>query len=198
VFLSDRAKPGESSAIWSLFLEGGDPLPLTKEDNEQSIDSYAFSPDGKTIAYVSPDEKEKSKDEDDEKPEVWGEKWDYARLRLLDVESLETKVLVGDGHIGEIAWSPDGMSLVFMSTRNPHIEEAMLTGTSISTVDVRTGEVRSLCTVMNEPYNLIWAPDGKIYFITGTSDIDCQGLTETTFEGLPLPRFVLPSECQRF
>ncbi|RFN45495.1 hypothetical protein FIE12Z_10257 [Fusarium flagelliforme] len=166
-FLSDRAKPGESSAIWSLSLEGGDPVPLTKEVNEQSIESYAFSPSGNTIAYVSADEKENGGEEDDEKPEVWGETWDYAKLRLLDVETLETKVLVGDGHIGEIAWTPDGKSLVFMSTLNPHIEEAMLTGTSISTVDVRTGEVKRLCTVMNEPYNLIWAPDGKIYFITG-------------------------------
>jgi Tol biopolymer transport system component len=175
-FLSDRAKPVESSAIWLLSLEGGDPLPLTKEDNEQTIDAYAFSPDGKTIAYVSPDEKEKTED-DEEEPEVWDEKWDYAKLRLLDVETLETKVLLGNGlftflklwpNIGEIAWSPDGQSLVFMSTLNPHIEEAMLTGTSIAIINVTTGAVRHLCKVMNEPYNLIWAPDGKIYFITGT------------------------------
>ncbi|KAJ4136512.1 hypothetical protein NW768_004127 [Fusarium equiseti] len=167
-FLSDRAKPGERSAIWLLSLEGGDPLPLTKEDNEQSIESYAFSPSGDTIAYVSPDEKEKGDEEDDEKPEVWGENWEYAKLRLVDLKNLETKVLVGKGHNGEIAWSPDGQSLAFTSTASPHIEEAMLTGTFISTVDVTTGEVKHLCTVTNEPYNLIWAPDGKIYFITGT------------------------------
>ncbi|KAI1056707.1 hypothetical protein LB507_001523 [Fusarium sp. FIESC RH6] len=189
-FLSDRAKPGESSAIWLLSLEGGDPVPLTKEDNEQSIESFTFSPDGNTIAYVSPDEKEKSEDEEDEKPEVWGEKWDYARLRLVDVSSLDTgesfntRVLVGgDRHIGEISWSPDGKSLVFMSTQNPHIEEATLTGTSISTVDATTGDAKRFCTVMNEPYNLIWAPDDKIYFITGTpADKDSGGRAVYTID----------------
>ncbi|RGP78783.1 peptidase yuxl [Fusarium longipes] len=167
-FLSDRAKPGESTAIWLMRLDGGDSEALTKEDNEQDIDAFAFSPDGRKIAYVSADEKEKDNDDETE-PEVWSERWDYARLRLLDVETRQSTVLVGgDRHVGEIAWSPDGTSLAFMSTENPHIEEAMLTGTSISTITIKTGEVKHLCTISNEPYDLIWSPDGQIYFITGT------------------------------
>ncbi|KAF4339121.1 peptidase yuxL [Fusarium beomiforme] len=171
-FLSDRAKVGESSAIWMLRLDGGDAMPMTDTENQEGIEAFSFSPDGKTIAYVSPDEKNEEQKEKDEKeesdPEVWGEKWEYARLRLVDVESHETKVLVGgDKHIGETSWSPDGKSLAFLSTENPHIEEANLTGTSISTVNIETGEVKTLCTIMNEPYDLTWAPDGQIYFITG-------------------------------
>ncbi|WXC66051.1 hypothetical protein SNK03_011836 [Fusarium graminearum] len=168
LFLSDRVKLGETSAIWRMRLDGGDPVAITAEDNEQDIDTFSISPDGKTIAYVSCDENKKDDDEEAE-PEVWGEKWDHARLRIVDVETHETKVIVGgDTHVGEIAWSPDGKSLTFMSTHNPHIEEAMLTGTFISTVIIETGQVKHLCTVMNEPYNLIWAPDGLVYFITGT------------------------------
>ncbi|PTD04710.1 hypothetical protein FCULG_00001241 [Fusarium culmorum] len=168
LFLSDRAKPGETSAVWRMRLDGGDPVAITAEDNEQDIDTFAISPDGKTIAYVSGDENKKD-DEEEEDPEVWGEKWDNARLRIVDVEAHETKVIVGgDTHVGEIAWSPDGKSLTFMSTQNPHIEEAMLSGTSISTAIIETGQVKHLCTVMNEPYNLIWAPNGLVYFITGT------------------------------
>lgn len=169
IFISDRAKPGESSAIWRMRLDGGDPVAVTAEDNEQDIDMFAVSPDGKTIAYVSCDEKKKDEDEEEAEPEVWGEKWDNARLRLVDVETYETKAIVGDdNHIGEIIWSPDGKALAFMSSENPHIEEAMLTGTSISTVFIETGQIKHLCKVMNEPYNLIWAPDGHVYFITGT------------------------------
>ncbi|KAF9772129.1 hypothetical protein IL306_010187 [Fusarium sp. DS 682] len=171
-FLSDRAKVGESSAIWMLRFDGGDAMPITDTENQEGIERFLFSPDGRTIAYVSPDEKGEEKKEKDEKdesdPEVWGEKWEYDRLRLVDVEFQETKVLVGDDkHIGEIAWSPDGKSLAFLSTENPHVEEPFLTGTSISTVNIETGEVKNLCKIMNEPYDLTWAPDGQIYFITG-------------------------------
>ncbi|KAL5608706.1 hypothetical protein FOVSG1_003387 [Fusarium oxysporum f. sp. vasinfectum] len=180
-FLSDRAKAGESSAIYILRMDGGDAIPITDAENEEDIETFLFSPDGKTIAYVSPDEKseeQKEKSEKDEPdPEVWGEKWDFARLRLVDVESHETKVLVGgDTHISELFWSPDGKKIAFMSQQNPHIEEAMLTGTTISTVDVETGEVTELCKIMNEPYDLTWAPDGQVYFITGVpADKDTGG-----------------------
>ncbi|SPJ78280.1 related to peptidase yuxL [Fusarium torulosum] len=180
-FLSDRAKPGESSAIWLMRLDGGDAISITSTDNAEDIETFEFSPCGETIAYVSPDEKSqdlKDKEEKEEHdPEVWGERWEHARLRLVDVKSHETKVLVGGSqHVGEIAWSPDGKSLVFFSTENPDIEEPMLTGTTISTVDVENGEIEKLCTVMNEPYDLTWAPDGQIYFITGTpSDKDAGG-----------------------
>ncbi|KAF4453128.1 hypothetical protein F53441_4125 [Fusarium austroafricanum] len=180
-FLSDRGKAGESSAIYLMRLDGGDPISITDKDNAEDIEWFIFSPDGKTIAYVSPDEKTEEMKEKEEKeepdPDVWGEKWEYARLRLVDVESHETKVLVGgDKHIGEITWSPDGKSIAFLSAENPHIEEPNLTGTTISTVNVETGDVKVLCKVMNELYDLNWASDGQIYFITGTPDnIDSGG-----------------------
>ncbi|KAH6867166.1 Alpha/Beta hydrolase protein [Thelonectria olida] len=174
-FLSDRAKPGESSAIWILRLDGGDAVAVTPADNAEDIDTFAFSPNGETIAYVSPDEKSdelKEKEEKDEPdPDVWGARWEYARLRLVDVASKQTRTLVGGNrHVTDIAWSPDGESVAYQSNENPHIEEAMLTGTTISTVNVETGVARDLCTVMNEPNELTWAPDGQIYFITGTPD----------------------------
>ncbi|KAF5664292.1 peptidase yuxL [Fusarium heterosporum] len=180
-FLSDRAKAGESSAIWLMRLDGGDAVPVTSTDNAEGIETFAFSPSGDTIAYVSPDEKSQDQKDKDEKDEpdadVWGEKWEFARLRLVDVATHETKVLVqGDQHVGEIAWSPDGKSLAFFTTENPEIEEALLTGTTISTINVESGKVDKLCTVNNEPYSLTWAPDGHIYFITGTpSDRDLGG-----------------------
>ncbi|SPO06036.1 related to peptidase yuxL [Cephalotrichum gorgonifer] len=172
-FLSDRSKPGESSAIWLLRLDGGDAIPITPAENAQDIGTFAFSPNGKTIAYVSPDEKSQDLQDKEEKdepdPAVWGSRWEHGRLRLVDVVSKDTKTLVAeDRHINQIAWSPDGGSVAFFTVKNPHIEEPLLTGTTISTVNIETGEVRDLCTVPNEPYALTWAPDGQIYFITGT------------------------------
>ncbi|KAK2603582.1 hypothetical protein QQS21_004262 [Conoideocrella luteorostrata] len=174
-FLSDRFNPGQSSAIWLLRLDGGDATAITPADNAEEIDTFAFSPSGETVAYISADEKSeerKQKDDDDEPdPEVWGERWEYARLRLVDVKTKETKALVGgDRHITDFSWSADGKKIVFESSKNPEIEEPMLTGTTISIVNVETGEVRDLCTMMNELTNLTWAPDGKIYYISGTPE----------------------------
>ncbi|KAM0418943.1 hypothetical protein ACHAPT_012101 [Fusarium lateritium] len=180
-FLSDRAKPGESSAIWLMRLDGGDPVAITPYDNAEDIDTFAFSPNGDTIAYISADEKSEELKEEDENdkagPDVWGDRWEYARLRLADVASRETKVLVGgDRHITSVAWSPDGKTVAFESNENPHMEEARLTGTTISTANVETGVVRDLCTVPTGVDYLTWAPDGQIYFMTGTPmGKDCGG-----------------------
>ncbi|KAK7431577.1 hypothetical protein QQZ08_001795 [Neonectria magnoliae] len=151
-----RFSPDGQKILYSTSLAGGHrKVPITPADNTENIETFVFSPNGEMIVYVSPDEKSeelKEKEQKDEPdPEVWGARWEHARLRLVDVASKEIKILVGGNrHITEIAWSPDGKTVVFLSNENPHIEEVMLTGTSISTVNVETGEVRNLCIVMNE------------------------------------------------
>lgn len=179
-FLSDRSKPGKSSAIYCMRLDGGDAVPITPADNAQGIDTFIFSPNGETIAYVSPDEKSqdlRDKEEKDEPdPAVWGTQWEYGRLRLVDVACKDIKTLVAeDRHVDSIAWSPDGENIAFFSNKNPQIEEPMLTGTTISIVSIESGEVRDLCTIPNDLSALTWAPDSQIYFITGTPIDKCSG-----------------------
>ena len=75
-FLLDRAKHGESSAIYLLPMQCGEALPITKADNKSKISCFSWSPNGCCIAFLSPDEKTaeqeaKKKDRDDAK--VYGE-----------------------------------------------------------------------------------------------------------------------------
>ncbi|KAK5994284.1 putative peptidase YuxL-like protein [Cladobotryum mycophilum] len=175
-FISDRAKPGESSAIWTLTLGedgGGEPYPITPSDNVQRIERFAFSPNGEEVVFISPDEKPAELKEKEEKnetdAEVWGERWEYARLRIVHVNSKQSRTLVGgERHVTNASWSPDGKKIAFQSDKTPQMEEPLLTGTTISVVDVEDGKVTDLCTIHNDLANLTWAPDGKIYFITGT------------------------------
>ena len=175
VFLSDRAKPGNSSAIWIMSLDGGDPTPVLP--SEDAVSTFIISPDGETIAYLSADSKDDKSGQGENLPgpNVWGDQWEYARLRLVNIQSKDVKTLVaGNKHVTDIAWSPDGKSLAFGSRVNPEVEEGFLTGTTISTIDVDSAEVRELRTVKNEILNLSWAADGKLYFMTGipeTSDL---------------------------
>ena len=60
--MSDRAKAGESSAIYLISLHGGEVYPVTKADNKKSIASFKWSPDGHLIAFISPDEKTAEKE----------------------------------------------------------------------------------------------------------------------------------------
>ena len=175
-FTSDRSKPGESSAIWMLRLDGGDATALIPADNEKNIDVFAFSPDGRTIAYVSTDEKsyeerEKKKVGKPVDPYVWGHKWEFARLRLVNIATGRLQTLVSDNrHVGNIAWSPDGTSIAFETTENPTVEEKMITGTRISAVDIASNDITHLCTFKRGVSQLTWAPDGKIYCVTYTPD----------------------------
>lgn len=172
-FLSDRSKLGSLSVIYGMRLDGGDAFAITPTENTQDIETWEFSPSGKTIAYISADEKDKKDDEDEDEstPNVWGEGWEFARLRIVDLETKKVKLLVGgDRNIVSLAWSPDGSTIAFESVENTNIEEVMLTGTTISTVQVETGKVRDLCKVPMELNSLTWAPDGWLYFLSDTVD----------------------------
>ena len=175
-FLSDRAKAGGSSAVWILTVGedgGGEPYPITSTDNTQRIETFSLCPSGKMLAFISPDEKSSERKEKEEKEdtdaEVWGDDWEYARLQIVDVDSKEVSTVIGDSkHVIEASWSPDGKKLAFQHSQSPDSEEPTLTGTTISTVEVASGQITDLCTIHNELSDLTWAPDGKVYFITGT------------------------------
>ncbi|KAH6974314.1 hypothetical protein BKA56DRAFT_659048 [Ilyonectria sp. MPI-CAGE-AT-0026] len=97
-FSSDRSKPGESSAIWCLRLDGGDATPITPTENAQGIDMFAFSPNGETIAYVSADEKSPELKEKEEKNEPGPAVWepsspglDILRTGIESIDSFDAK-----------------------------------------------------------------------------------------------------------
>ncbi|ATY58653.1 WD40 YVTN repeat-like-containing domain [Cordyceps militaris] len=170
LFLSDRTEAGNKYGVWALRLDGGDATAITPVDVEQSVQKWTLSPDGKTVAYLSADEKteeeQKKSKEHEAEPDVWGEKWEYARLRLVDVDTKETRTLVcEDRHIKDLSWSRDGKNIALRSDDNTELEEADITGGTISTVNVESGLVKDLCTVKAQFLNLVWAADGRIYFL---------------------------------
>lgn len=98
-FISDRAKPGESSAIYVLSMDGGEAYPVTKVGGKKAIEAFKWSPDGQCIAFLSADEKSKDQETREEETGgaiVYGEDWEFDRLRLLHVATREISTLVAD------------------------------------------------------------------------------------------------------
>ena len=82
------------------------------------------------------------------------------------METKETRLLVSrDRHITDLNWSQGGKNIVFRSNKNTELEEPDISGGTISTVNVESGIVKDVCTVRAQFFDLIWAPDGKVYFV---------------------------------
>ncbi|KAJ9610500.1 hypothetical protein H2200_005277 [Cladophialophora chaetospira] len=170
-FISDRAKPGEQRAIYTLRTqEGCAAESVTPTENAQPITAFAFSPDGQLIAFTSSDEKtaeQQRREKDGEDVQVWGEEWTHTRLRIVDLQSKRTRTLSLDRHVTGFCWSPDGKRLGIVSAKTPHIEEAFLGGSAISIVDASLTTVQDLCHFPSELSHLTWASGSKLHFIAG-------------------------------
>jgi dipeptidyl aminopeptidase/acylaminoacyl peptidase len=180
-FLSDRGKEGESSAIYILPTMG-EPYAITEAEFPEDIDSFEFSPDGRSILYISADEKLKEVKEAEENetdgPNVWGENWEYARLRIVDVSSKKIRCLTQDlpRHVTGATWSSDSSRIAFTHTDNTEVEEAYLTGTTLSVIEIETQQITDLTTIHNDLEDLIWNKDNHIYFYSGAPlDHTCGG-----------------------
>lgn len=172
-FTSDRAKQSESSAIYVLPIQaGGEAYPMSPADNERTIARATWSPRGDFIAYISADEKtseKKAREKEKDDANVWGEDWEFNRLRLVHVATKKVTTLVNhDGHVADLAWNDDGTMIAFTETRTPHIESQLTHGSRISIIDLSSKAVRELCTFPMIVQDLTWAGD-SLYFIGGAT-----------------------------
>ncbi len=123
-FVSDRAKQGEQWAIYTLPASGeGEPTALTPAEHERSIEQFEFSPDGKYIAYLSPDEKtedQRTKEKAKDDAQVYGSDILHNRLRLIEVATKSvTTLFAEDRHVLGFAFNDKGDQIAFLHTGKP-------------------------------------------------------------------------------
>ena len=116
-FLSDREKRGISQ-LYRINPERGEARALT--DWEPGIANYLPLPDGKRVALIAgnpeSDEAKQRKEARDD-AEVYGEDWQFHRLRLLDLASGEITTVdaLGERHIVDVVAEPNGTRLLVKS-----------------------------------------------------------------------------------
>ncbi|KAJ7729974.1 alpha/beta-hydrolase [Mycena metata] len=130
-FLSDRHKAGGKAQIYRLSSAafGGDAKPLTPTTNTRGVSRFQISPDGRWLAFNSPDEPA-DKDEEDKETYVitWQAPKNGCTLRILDLsgrhEGIRTVVSldIHVPHVKSFVWSPDSTRMLFRGMQLPDAE----------------------------------------------------------------------------
>ena len=157
-FASDR---DEKRQIYVIDPRGGEARKLTSA--EEGVGAFAWSPDGKSIAYAATDAKTEA-DKEREKTlgefDVFGEGYRMTHLWVFDIASRKARRLTsGAFTVGSFNWSPDGTQIAFDHRVNP----ANTSGATadISIVAVRDGTVRKLVDQEGADAGPVWSPDGS-------------------------------------
>ncbi len=175
-FLSDRAKRG-TAQLYVIAVDGGEARALTSIKGKKGVDDFRWSPGGGQIAFTSVDEpteedEKREKERDDSK--VYGEKWLYARLRLVSLASKEVTTLVGgERHIAEFVWHPQGTELAYVVQQTPDIE-SRAHEVSIERIAIAGGEPRVVCRFPRAVSELAWSQDGSTLFFQASATASSQ------------------------
>jgi dipeptidyl aminopeptidase/acylaminoacyl peptidase len=169
-FGSDRAKAGESSAIYLIPIAGGEPHFITRPENRSKITQLQWAPSGRFIAYLSADEetaeKERRGNEKDD-PKIWGEGWEYQRLRYVHVATRQTTTLVsGEQHVHLYSWSSDSHEIAYVLHESSDINSAGFYGAQIQHVNLTTKVCTPICKFPGPIWQFVRGKHG-IYFTGG-------------------------------
>ena len=157
-----------------MSLNRGEAYPVTKAENKKHIAALKWSPDGRFIAFLSPDGKSEEQDAKDKETggaKVYGEDWDINRLRCLHVATREVETLSkADVHVTDFAWHEDGTEIALISQRTPEVSAAGYGGVKFQAVNIAT-KAHKFLGEQNFPgpaYELVWVKN-NVYFLAGAS-----------------------------
>ncbi len=173
-FLSKMKAFDEHVQVYNLPVDGGAPRQVTR--HATSVEKYAYSPDGKWIAYIAKDPEssaEKAAKAAGKDWVVYDENYKQHRLWLFNTATGESRrLLEKDGSVWEFAWSPDSRFIVFQATETPLIDDSYMFK-QIYTVAVSGGEPHLLCRTEGKLDQMAYSPDGsQIAFLGAVSRND--------------------------
>jgi len=174
-FIGPTANGGSGVLAGNADGSGVTPLADVMTSNSplpQLGERLAWSPDGKSIAFVSAVPSTEPEMNGD--PIVIGRYWyrpatsyparfnDNRRLHLfiVDAASKRTRQLT-TGRYDEhsVAWSPDGTEIAFLSDREP--DPDMFFNYDVFLLNVASGAIRQLTQTKSNEYRPVWSPDGQ-------------------------------------
>lgn len=162
-FLSSRG--GDKNNIWLIRLHGGEAEKLT--DAKSGVNSFAWSPDARRIAYTmnDPASEQEEKDKKEKRDAiVVDEDFKFSHLYTIAVEKNAKgerpvqRLTAGEFHVTTFDWSPDGNWLAFSHQATPRVNDWPTT--VLSRVPSDSGAIKPLFA---KPFatNPNFSPDGR-------------------------------------
>ena len=151
-FLSFRKEHNQYTQIYTIPTDGGEAVPLTKHSS--SVSSYAWSPNGRWIAFTSRDkitQEEQERRKDGYDMIVMGKEQLYNRLWIYDLETKSHETIFRqDLNISNFVWSPDSKFIIFQASEKVNVDLEYLES-SIYLVKAPSGNPRK---IINTPGKL--------------------------------------------
>lgn len=139
-FLTDRAHRGVDSLALLPTTGGEAEVVVTRE--HRGITTFSWAPDGARLLVVAPDEpddEERRREEEGDDAEVYGERWPFARLHVLDLGTGEpTPLVTGEVHVTEAIWAPGGDRIAYLAAPTPELHAQR--DLELHVLDVTSGE----------------------------------------------------------
>lgn len=117
----NRLEGDKVTGLYEIPLRGGEAQLLYQ--HETSIGSYAWSPDGKTLAFVASEKKEKSDSGLPYEPKVYEGELSYDHVYLIKPGMGETRMITSDRHAESVVWSPRGDKLAIAYAKSPLVDD---------------------------------------------------------------------------
>lgn len=178
---ADFDKAAYDTDVWMVEADGTRNRQLTR--GEKSDSSPRWSPDGKTIAFLS-------------------DRAGTMAIYLLPADGGEALKLTSDSApVRAYEWSPDGRSIAFLRTDDPDPEQARRAkdkddarvvdaesrSVHLHHVDIESQKTRRLTTGSFSIIEFDWAPDGKTIAFMRAPSVGLDDLYHTTSTRCLLP-----------
>ncbi len=139
---------------------------------DTSIGAYAWSPDGKQVAFVAEEPMGEKEDVLPYRPDVYEEETADRKLWVADLSAGTAPRLIDvPGTVYTIAWSPDGARIAAAIAPDPYVDNSYM-GKRVHVLDAATGEVVARIDNPGKLGDLAWSPSGEHLAMISAADIN--------------------------